>query len=193
MLAAVFSKIYDAFIITLKRLESEYSSFEINVANRLVIGYDTTNDENDEKAGNFMIFIRHLNSNMKDEKIEDPSAKSYERAVQWNAENIIQQPEIIRKIAIEGVEQLKQIDIQIGTEELIIPIFISVYEAIINYIKVRRRELDDFEYEINFMSCFYIGCRESKDDLADDVYIRPSISSKLALKDDSKATAKYDA
>lgn len=193
LLGATFSKIFDAFLFTLKNLEKEYSDFEINVANRLCIGYDTTKDEDDEKIGNFMIFIRHLNSKIKDEQVEDSKAKAYELAVQWNADNIKEQPEIIRKISINALEQLKTIKILLGTEELIIPIFISVYESIVDYIKIKRRELDLFEYEINFMSCFYIGCRESEDELADDIYIRPSINSKLSLKDDSIATAKYDA
>lgn len=191
LLGSCFSKIFGAFLNKLEALQSEYSDFTINVCDRLSIGYTTTEDEDDEKQGNFMVFIRHMNSNKKNEEYDDPTAKTVERAVQWNTENIIAQPELLRKIAIDAVEELKQIDVSIGSSELIMPIFIAVYEAIVNYIKVRRCEIDAFEYEINFMSCFYIGARESEDDTV-DIYIRPNIESKLKLKSDVKASSKYE-
>jgi len=138
-----------------------------------------------------MVSIRHLNSNKKNEESDDPTAKSTERAVQWNTENIIAQPELLRKISIEAVDELKQIDVSIGSSELIMPIFVTVYEAIVNYLKIKRRENDSIEFEITFMSCFYIGARESEDEV-DDIYIRPNIESKLKLKNDTKASSKYE-
>ena len=41
------------------------------------------------------------------------------------------------------------------------------------------------------MSCFYIGARESDDDI-DDIYIRPNIEAKLKLKNDTAASSKYE-
>ena len=191
LLAACFSKIYSAFLNKLVSLEAEYSDFQINICDRLSIGYTTTSDDDDEKVGNFMVSIIHLNSNKKNDNIDDPTAKTEERAVQWNTENIISQPELLRKISVEAIEELKKIDVNIGTSELIIPIFVTTYESIINYLKIRRREEDSFEFEINFISCFYIGARESEDD-TDDIYIRPNIESKLKLKNDTKASSQYE-
>ena len=191
LLAACFSKIYGAFLNKLESLESEFSSFQINICDRLSMGYSTTNDEDDEKIGNFMISITHLNSNKKNENVEDPTAKTEERAVQWNTENIISQPELLRKISVEAVDELKTIDVNIGTTELIIPIFVTTYEAIVNYLKIKRNEEDAFEFEINFISCFYIGARESEDGL-DDIYIRPNIEAKLKLKNDTNASSQYE-
>ena len=167
LLAACFSKIYSAFLNRLEALESEYSSFQINICDRLSMGYSTTNDDDDEKTGNFMISITHLNSNKKNENVDDATAKTEERAVQWNTENIISQPELLRKISVEAVEELKSIDVNIGTTELIMPIFVTTYETMVEYLKIKRREEDAFEFEINFISCFYIGSRESEDELDD--------------------------
>ena len=191
LLAACFSKIYSAFLNKLESLEGQYSSFQINICDRLLMGYTTNEDDDDEKQGNFMVYIRHLNTNKKNEEIDDPTSKTDERAVQWNTENIIAQPELLRKIAIEAVEELKTIDVSIGTTELIMPMFVTTYESIINYLKIKRRELDDFEFEVNFISCFYIGARESEEDI-DEIYIRPNIEAKLKLKNDTKASSQYE-
>lgn len=191
LLATTFSHIYTAIKNKLKSLEAEYSDFKLNIAGRLEMGYTTNENEDDEKQGNFMVFIRHLNSNKKNDELDDPTLKAVERAVQWNTENIIDQPKLLTAISVDALELLKTVDINIGSSELIMPIFVTTYESIINYIKIKRREENDFEYEVNFISCFYIGARETEDDI-DDIYIRPNIEAKLEIKDDSKASSQYE-
>lgn len=191
LLASCFGKIYEAILISLEKMERTYSDFELNICNRLLIGYSTNEDEEDEKQGNFMIYIRHLNVNKKFDSVEDTSLSATERAVQWNNENIINQSETLRKVSIEAMETLKEIDTMLHSSECIMPVFVTVYESIINYLKIVRREKDLFEYEINFINCFFIGVRESEDG-NDDVYIRPNIDSKLRLKNDSLASSKYE-
>lgn len=191
LLASSFGKIYEAILISLEKFERTYSDFELNICGRLLIGYSTNQDEDDEKQGNFMIYIRHLNVNKKFDSVEDPSSTASERAVQWNNENIINQPEVIKNVSIEALDVLKGIDVVLNSSECVMPIFVTVYESIINYLKIVRREQDLFEYEINFMNCFFIGVRESEDG-NDDVYIRPNIDSKLRLKNDSLASSKYE-
>ena len=190
ILACIWSKIYGAFHTYLKGCESEYTEFKINVADRLEIGYDTSKDEDDEKQGNFCIYIHHLNSDKKDDMMVEPSDKAKERAVQWNTNNIIDKPTILRDISIQAIDYVKEIDIQLGSSEFIMPIFIKVYEALIKYIKVKRRDTDQFEFTINFLSCFYITCRELED--GDDIDITPSIQSKLNLKNDAQASSVHE-
>lgn len=175
----------------LKSLQKDYSDFQIKICDRLVIGYTTNDNEEDEKNGNFMVSIKHLNCTKKNYDTADPTATSRERTVQWNTNNIIEQPKLLREISIEAIERLKKIDVTIGFEEAIIPIFVTTYEALIMYLKTKRKETDEFEFEINFMSCFYIGARESED-VDDTIYIRPNIAFKLEIKDDATATAKYE-
>lgn len=191
LLAATFSKIYGSIMSKLKDLEREYQDFNINICGRLDMGYSTNEDEDDEKQGNFMVYIRHLNSRHKNDQIDDPQAKATERAVLWNAENCTVNPDILRKISVEALDALKEIDVNLGSSELVMPVFVTVYESLVNFLKIRRREKDDFEYEINFISCFYISARESEDE--DDVInIRPNIEAKLTLKDDAGASSKYE-
>lgn len=191
LVASMFSSIYYSILNELTVFEKEYNDFQINICDRLIIGYSTTEDEDDEKQGNFQIYIRHLNSAKKNDDIADQEATTDERAVIWNATNVKEQPELLRKISIKAKEDLEKIDVVIASSELILPIFVSVYEALIMYITTRRRELDEFQYEINFCSCFNIGAREAEDEL-DEIYLVPSIASKLTLKNDAQATAKYE-
>ena len=67
------------------------------------------------------------------------------------------------------------------------PIFISYYESIINYLKIHRREADLFELQLNY-SWFFIGAREGEN--GDTIFIRPSINGKLSLKSDVNASSK---
>ena len=122
---------------------------------------------------------------------QDIYLKAIELAVQWNTDNILEQPKIIKDISAKAKDKCEKLDIYLVSSECIMPIFITTYENIINYIKIKRKELDKFEYEINFASVFYIGARESEEDTA-DIYIRPNIESKLKLKNDLIATAKHE-
>lgn len=190
LLVATWSKIYDAFLLKLKELTGKYSDFTINICDRLSIGFTTTDDEDDEKMGNFMISIMHLDCAKKNNEVDDPTAKALERAVHWNTENIISQPDLLREISIDAAALLKSINVEIASE-CVIPIFVTTYEALAKFLKIRRHEKDEFEYVINWASCFDIGARESQDDL-DDIFIEPSINGKLTLKDDASATAKHE-
>ena len=191
LLGSVFSKIFTAIQKNLRDLEDKYSSFEINVCDRLLIGYSNKTEEDDEKAGNFMFYMRHMSDSKKVEDEVDSSSSATELAVQWNTENIRVQPELLRKIAVDAIKELEEIKVMLSSSEFIFPIFVTVYENLINYLRVKRGEKDVFEYEINFMSCFYIGARESEDGV-DDIYIRPNIESKLFLKNDLRASSEND-
>ena len=190
LLAATWSKIYETIIAKLKTLEERYSDFNINICDRLNIGYSTNLDEEDEKQGNFMIHVTHLDHRKKTEDFEDPYSKPEERCSQWNTENIIEQPKIMAELAVEALDALKVIDVHLGSREYIFPIFSLVYEELVNYLITKRREKDDYEFEINFISCFNIGARETDDIVNDDIYIRPNIEGKLTLKSDKGASNK---
>lgn len=189
MVGSCFAVIFDTILLKLEELERTHSDYQINIADRLVIGYNTSEDDDDEKQGNFMVFLKHLENNKKVEKNFDPSLKPVQRAVEWNSINILAQPDIIREISESAVSLLSsEIEVTIAQPELIMPIFVTVYDALVSFLKIRRNEKDEFEYEINFMNCFKIGVRENEDNLS-DVYIIPNIESKLRLKSDALATS----
>ena len=189
LVGSTFSKIFEVCIKQLMTFHEKYSEFKINLFNRLEIGYDNNNDEENEKVGNFMIFLIPLSIDKKDDSVLDPDAKAAQLATEWLSQNSINTPKTLSKISVDALDALKDIDINIGISELIFPIFITVYETLVNYIKIKRKETNEFEFEINFLSCFSIGFRESAEDETGDIYIRPSIGLKLDFKSDHKASA----
>lgn len=192
IIACMFSVTFDAILVKLKKLEDRFPSVEIDVAGRFAIGYNTCEDENDEKEGNFMIYIRDLHHTSKTELVDSPEASSKERCVEWLANNLINEnTNILREIAIDAKERMaKTLDLNLSSEEFVLPIFIMTYEALVKYITSRRRENDAMSYRINFVSCFEIECEEAEDGM-DNISIHPDINSKLFLKDDEKASSKY--
>lgn len=187
--ASVFGIIYRTIIDHLKSKEATDTKYSINFANRLIIGYSNSADEDDEKMGNFMIFMKHLEDAHNNDDF-DLELSAAERAVQWKTENIIENPDDIRIISEKALKNLTNIGINLASSEFIMPIFITIYEALIAYIKIRRTELDEAEYEINFISCFNITVYESED--GDIIDIRPTVEDKSGMKDDSKATSIYE-
>ena len=193
LIGVIFSKTYESIISVLKKLEATKSNEVINFCNRFNVGFSTSDNEDDEKQGNFMFFMTDLGKSHKDVDMEDSDTSTQkERAIFWNMENAKENPEVIRDIGIEAIKKLDdEVDVKLESWEFIPPFFSIVYDAIVNYVKIKRREADEFEFEIYFMSCFYIGARETEDD-ADVIYITPNIDSKLSMKDDLKASSKND-
>lgn len=213
----IFEQTYQQILQHLIKQEKDKDSYFINIADRLIIGFDNSNNENDEKQGNFSPYIRHLNSDKKDEYTVERTDGAKEISAQWMAKNIVESSNDIKEIRGKVKEALEDIDIQIASSEIIFPIFIKIYEELASYIQVKRNDLDAYEYEINFLSCFTIGCREivvTPDDKEKDekkkekkdkgenteedeeisvvIYIRPSIQTKLGVKNDQSATAIHE-
>lgn len=192
LIGCIFEKTFNAIISTLKKLEATKTHEEINFCNRFMVGFSTNDDEEDEKQGNFMFFMNDLGNSHKDVEMEDGTTDQREKAVYWNMENVKENPEIIHEISAEANKNLSDdLDVKLQSWEFIPPFFSIVYDAIVNYVKIKRHELDEFEYQIYFMSSFYIGARESEDD-GDVIFITPNIDSKLTIKDDLKGSAKND-
>ena len=184
---ATFLKTFETFMQALVTMEKDHSEFEINLANRFAIGFNNNENDDDEKQGNFMVYMKHLREAPKTSGFVDPTVSSIEKTVQWNTENVIEQPELIRKITVDTVKNLDSIEIQIANNELIMPLFITFYECIITVLKLLRRDADAYEIQVN-LGWFIVIAQESEDG-RDNYFIRPDIGSKLYLKNDSGASA----
>lgn len=202
LLAATFVKIYEGFLRTFKKKEEKYSDMTVNVANRIQFGYSTTSDSDDEKQGNFAVKIMHLDFNKKLDNSCDPDATPQEKATQWYTNNITnvkngdiskngEEGDIIKEISIETLSLLKDSDILMPSYEFIPLIFVTVHEEIVNYLKIKRRDMKEYELEINFCSCFFVSARETESG-EDEIIFRPNISAKLGLKDDQKGSSSYE-
>ena len=193
----IFTETYDAVIDHLvkrrkglirndKGEAKSFDSFDLDFAGRFVIGFDNVDNEDDEKEGNFMIYINDIRENKTiEEPRESDDVKPVQKAIEWVNQNITKNPESIKLIALEARERLRNLDIAFTNHELIMPIFCIVYDTMVEYVDMKRKEqADPYEYEINFAGCFFVTARESEDGTSVFVF-RPSIDSKMALKDDA--------
>lgn len=193
----VFATIFSAIIEVLVDIENKgkKKDYHINILDRLDVGFTTIEDDEDEKKGNYMIFINDLGKVHKPMEDTPDAENAVEKAVHWRIESIKddikEEKGPLIDIANKAVKKLKEFDLHILNSELIWPIFCTIYDQVVMTIRIKRSELGELDYEINFMSCFYIGAR-IVDEEEEKIYIRPNISDKLALKNDNKASAKFD-
>lgn len=192
MTAMVFVETYRAIIDQLLERRKTNATYTINIANRLAVGFTNSDNDEDEKNGNFMVFVRdipHYSVKDDDEIKLDSHSKEYIR--NWNQENMINNPEDCMAIANRALNYLKDIKIYLGSSELVFPIFITIYETLIEYMKTFRREKEKTFVKINFCSCMWIRCDE-QDDGIDKIAIIPAIEDKLNLKSDKEGTGIYE-
>lgn len=193
MVALIFIKTFEAIINELQKLRETNATYAINIANHLVVGFTNQDNDEDEKNGNFMIYVKNLMKYVPTLDVGEyrSSDKSREYMTQWNQENMIEQPDTTKKIAAYAQKLLKEIDIKINSGEMVFPLFVSIYECIVEYMKTARSDMNLDEYEINFCNIFFIQAIE-QDEGVDRIVIRPSIECKMSLKSDKIATAIYE-
>lgn len=194
LLGVLFSKTFEAIIDELKDAQEKKSSYEINIAKRLSIGYTTTSSEEEEKQGNFMIYIIHHSSgeNHSDIIEDKEDKKPKDLCVQWKDANIVDNTQAISRISSKTIDKLRKIEVFIGGDDIVIPLFIAIYDSLITIVKeLRLAHKDTLEYELNFLSCFTVIVRENKDG-EQEISFEPSIDAKLAIKSDKLATSIHD-
>lgn len=186
--AIIFNCICEAII----EQEDKWDDFCVNVADRIKVGYTTTSSEDDEKSGNFMVFIQHVYNTSTDESLDEEEEDTVVLCTQWNAANVKAQTEIIKNIAARGKKAFKElINLPIETHELIIPLFCIIHSQLINYIRLKRVEQNKTEYELEIAGLFTVGIRET-DEADEEVYFIPSVALKRLFKNDAIATGKHD-
>ena len=192
MTAMIFVETFRAIIQQLLDRRATNATYNINIGNRINIGFSNSDNDEDEKNGNFCPYVKdipHYTVKDDDDIKLDGHSKEYIR--NWNQENMIQNPEDTLTIANRALKSLKAIDINLGSPELVFPLFVTIYESIISYLKIRRRESEDDEFMINFCSCITVDCIGQVDGV-DKITIIPAIEDKLNIKSDKNGTAIYE-
>lgn len=183
-----YSCVYDTIIDELRSKRGDKNEFAINIADVVQIGYDDSNDDGEqEKQGNFCPYIYDIGH--KTDVDEDPDLDSIERCVRWNSENIKAQKKTLSEIATNAVKNLhEQLDIHLGSPEAIFPVFTTIHEQLVLYMKIKQAESGESEVMINFAGNFDVYCRLIE---GGDVVIEysPKPSQKLGIKSDAGATA----
>lgn len=183
-----YSVVFNSIVDMLRSKRADNNEFAINIANVIEIGYDdSTDDGEQEKPGNFCPYIYDLG--VKTNIDEDPDHDSIERCVRWNSENVKEQKKTLSEIASNAVKTLHEsLDIHLGSTEAVFPLFTTIHEQLVEYMKTKQAESGTSTVMINFCGNFDIYCRLVE---GGDVAIEyaPKPSDKIGIKSDSTATA----
>lgn len=189
---AIYAQIFESMCSVIAMKEKDYDSFNLNMADNFEIGYDTTDNEDDEKSGNFMVYMRHLDNQKTDAVLDDDEDNTLSLCAIWNATNVKTQAEVIKEVAIQALKDLGSIiNIKMESHEFVIPMFCIIHSTLIRFLKQKRAELEKSEYEINVAGLFTAGCSVNEDS-EEEIYFVPSITLKLLFKNDSIASATGD-
>lgn len=187
-----YSKVYECIMEKLREKRADKSDYGIKIADIVLIGYDDSNDDGEsEKVGNFCPYI----SDMQHKKIDndfDPEDTSIERCTRWMTENVKEQRKTITDIATNAMKKLStDIAFHANSPTVIFPMFATIHEQLVEYMKLKRAEEDVSEYMINFCGCFDIYSRLTED--GDSVIeYSPNPSQKLDTKSDATASAENE-
>jgi len=191
---SIYAVVFDCIMKHLKSLQKTKESHSIIIANRLEIGFTTSFDveENQdlEKLGNFMPFIKHI-ENDKLTEVDETEDKSVIRCTQWNESNIttsIDDVKQITKLAVDKVSS--ELSIQGANPEIIMPIFCSIHDKVVEFMKLKRAEEDKWELRMNMAGCYDIYARLMEDGI--EISFKPCVYSKGLIKEDGDATTKYE-
>lgn len=186
---ALYGEIFAAIFDVIVSKQANWDEFCLNIADMLKIGYTTTSSDDDEKSGNYMFQMEHVEKADVADTTDTEETDTVELCTQWNAANIKVQADVIKDVVGKAVTRIsKLIEMETSSPEIIMPLFCIVHQVILNYIRLKRRDLGLTEYELNVAGLYTVICRETED--AEEVIeYEPLIASKLAMKDDSSASA----
>ena len=197
MSTAVFLKTFESICAMLKSKEQNYSEYAINFMNRFVISFNSNLNDEDEKNGNFMIYLRHIGGETVKDTFIDPTDTPLTRVADWNKDNLIskiddggvmkKQPELTRKMSLLAVDYINKINIKLANNEVIFPMFINFYDSIITVCKLVRKDRDIPKLEVN-LGLLRVIIKEGPDG-RDIIELKPDIAGKLNIKDDKIASS----
>ena len=186
---AMYHHVFDTICKILKDYESKCTDSEIDVASMFKIGFDTTENDDDEKQGNFMVYIRHLENHNALAILDEDEKKTINLAAMWNATNIKLNPEVMKEVASEALKVIESnLQMKLSNQEVVIPIFGVTHACIIDYVKTQRRDRKSSEFEVTVSDLYTVGCMVN-DDGEEEIYFDPSISMKLRFKNDALASS----
>lgn len=186
---AAYGTIFECILEVLKSKQKENSSFEINICNVISVSYDTLEDDDAEKMGNFMPFIQQIaEGQLPDSGLDVDESSTIELCTAWNSSHIKKQPDILTEISTMAVRELSEkLGVKSAAREIIMPIFCLVHEQIIAYIKLKRVDMGVSSYEIDVAGLYTVVVSETND--GKEIIEYPcSIYTKLTTKDDLHAS-----
>lgn len=199
VLAGWFSDVYFAIMSVMKGMMNRCSTLQVDICGRFFIQLSdgvTDDDTADEKLGNYVFSMIPSSNNPKKTQFSD-NQDTEERCALWETENIINTPELINKIKIQAMKNLKNdLDLSLLNSSLVMPIFIYIFDCFMDYYQKAVQDGGGVDYngnpEFNFCNCFTASANYDDEKDKWDIGFRPSIEKKLGGKDDLDATSKYE-
>lgn len=189
---AIYCGCLESYVDYLKQKQDEYPEFGIKIMDTLEIGYTTTDDEDDEKSGNFVISMYHC-PNFPTVTTNTMLEKSTEIVTQWAHTNLLGDDAVIYKELNSNAKRWLKDHYKLSLEqpELTLMIFLIVHEAIIKGMEIRRSELGVSLLSITIAGLITIQCSEDEDG-GDSILFKMEPAIKVAGKNDRVATGVYE-
>ena len=194
---AMYAVIFDTIKSFLHTKEGSKSSYAINIADVLEIGFTSGLDEADsdaEKIGNYTLFIKNIESPEMWQK-ETGDLNSSVLCTQWMASlRVNESTQDMKEIAAKAFDNLhSDISIFLPSPDMVIPIFCTIHRQIIEQVKLMyvnsSQDLKD-DFRLNFAGLFDISVVELEEGI--QVLFKPRVSDKGGFKNDDEISSKNE-
>jgi hypothetical protein len=167
--------------------------FVVNIANFLELGFANNENDDTEKSGSFVPVIYSLDGKPEYSN-DDYNMSTVEKCQSWNTSNIKTKKKFFDNVSQRASKQLaSKVDIHLSEPEVILPCWTIIHETIIKFLPLKystewykEDDIETYEKTVNFCGCFNAILRNNKDGVA-TINIVPNVSSKVSIKDDSRA------
>lgn len=190
MALCIYGVTFDTLINMLKKKRKDHDDYSADIASYFTVCFENEVDTTAEKIGNFMIqyIPRQPNELIRsnDMGIEGQQT-SRELATQWNASHIIQDTEFCKELQEKTRSNLAAMGINLSSAELVLPLFCTIHECLVNAVVQQLQELELTTYSITVLGIAIIGAQENADgDI--EIFMQPPVSPKVDLKNDAIAS-----
>lgn len=192
--AVVFYATFMTILEFIKSKQKVRNNFTIEICNSINIGYSNSNDDNNEKVGNFMPIMEYIgiNRNIVDGVSPMELDKTTQNFIRWQELNVKQNVTYYKEIQERAYERLKsEYRTNLRTSEAVIPLFCIFMDHITNVLKMKFKEADGTdvsEVSMNVLGLFDVYYSFNEEDNQEVIEFQPNISMKLALKADDIAS-----
>lgn len=192
MTIALYCGMLESFMHYLKEKQKDFPEFWINIWDTLEIGYNTLENDEDEKTGNFNIKIYYLQDAPK--VVTNSTLQTTDEIVSaWvAAHNMnVDTDYLIRDIFAFSKEYLMgHFNLTVERPETLLLIFLCINNEMVFAVKMKRQELQASDFFITIAGLFQIHCQDT--DKGEMVMFKTEPAPKQFIKDDGVGTAKFE-
>lgn len=192
--AVVFYATFMSILEFIRKKQKTYNNFTVEIYKSINIGYSNSDDEDNEKVGNFMPIMEYIgiNRNIVEEDQGlgvDTTAQNF---IRWQVLNSKKNVEYYKEIQERAYEKLKsEYKTNLRTSEAVFPLFCIFMDHITSVLKMKFKEAmgtDVSEVSMNVLGLFDVYYSFNEEDNQEIIEFQPNISMKLALKADDIAS-----